>query len=179
MSWNVDTNHSQISFTAKHMGIFTVRGQFEKSEVQFDYDENNPEKSSVFVKIDAASLKTNNDQRDGHLKSPDFFNVTEYPFLTFNSTRVEKLSASTGKVYGDLTIRDMTKPVILDVEFVGQAKTPWGTTSSGFLANTKIDRTQWNLTWNQALETGGVLVGNEIGIHVELEAIKQADTVPA
>jgi len=179
MSWNVDTNHSQISFTAKHMGIFTVRGQFEKFGINLDYDETNPENSSVSVKIDAASLKTNNEQRDGDLKSPDFLNVAEYPYLTFESTRVEKLTATTGKLYGDLTIRDVTHPVVLDAEFVGQAKSPWGTTSSGFFANTKIDRTQWGLTFNQVLETGGLLISNEIGIHVELEAIKQAEAVPA
>ena len=179
MSWNVDTNHSQISFTAKHMGIFTVRGQFEKFEIDFDYDETNPENTTVITKIDVGSLNTNNDQRDGHLKSSDFFNVAEYPTITFKSTRVKKLSETTGKLFGDLTIRDITKPVVLDAEFVGQAKSPWGTTSAGFLANTKIDRTQWDLTWNQVLETGGVLVSNEIGIYLEMEAIKQAVAVPA
>jgi len=179
MSWNVDPKHSQISFTGKHMGIFTVRGRFEKFDINFDYDETDPENSSVSVKIDAASVNTNQEQRDGHLKSPDFFNAAEYPYLTFESTRIEKLSATTGKLYGDLTIRDVTKPVVLDVEFVGQAKSPWGHTSSGFLANAKIDRTQWDLTWNQALETGGLLVSNEIGIHLELEAVKQAEAVPA
>lgn len=179
MSWNVDTNHSQISFTAKHMGIFTVRGRFNQFAIDFDYDETNPENSTVFAKIDTASLTTNNDQRDGHLKSPDFFDTVEYPYATFESTRVEKLTGTTGKLYGNLTIRDVTHPVVLDIEFVGQAKSPWGTISNGFLANGKIDRTQWGLTWNQALETGGVLVGNEIGLHLELEAVKQAEAVPA
>lgn len=179
MSWNVDTNHSQIAFSAKHMGIFTVRGNFKKFEVAFNYDEQNPENSTVTAQIDAASITTNNDQRDGHLKSPDFFNVADYPYVTFESTRVEKLSAATGKLYGNLTIRDVTNPVVLDVEFTGQAKSPWGTVSSGFIANGKIDRTKWGLTWNQALETGGVLVGNEIGLHLEMEAIKQAEAVPA
>ena len=179
MSWTADTNHSEISFTTKHMGIFTVRGYFNKFEVQLNYDETNPEKSSVTAKIDASSINTNNEQRDGHLKSPDFFNVAEYPVLTFESTRVEVLSATTGKLHGNLTIRDVTKPVVLDVEFTGQAKSPWGTISSGFIANGKIDRTQWGLTWNQALETGGLLVGTEVGLHLELEAIKQAVAVPA
>lgn len=179
MSWNVDTNHSQIAFSAKHMGIFTVRGQFAKFEAQLNYDEANPENSTVSAKVDAASITTNNEQRDGHLKSPDFFNVGEYPYVTFESTRVEKLSGNTGKLYGTLTIRGVSNPVVLDVEFTGQAKSPWGTVSSGFIANGKIDRTQWGLTWNQALETGGLLVGNEIGLHLELEAIKQAEAVSA
>jgi len=179
MTWNVDTNHSQIAFSAKHMGIFTVRGNFNSFNVQFNYDENNPENSTVVAQIDAASINTNNEQRDGHLKSPDFFNAAEYPNLTFESVRVEKLTATTGKLYGNLTIRDVTHPVVLDVEFTGQAKSPWGMISSGFIANGKIDRTQWGLTWNQALETGGLLVGNEIGLHLELEAVKQAEAVPA
>ncbi|GAB4578659.1 MAG: YceI family protein [Anaerolineales bacterium] len=179
MSWYVDTNHSQINFSAKHMGIFTVRGRFDKFEIQFNYDEANPENTTVTAKIDAASITTNNDQRDGHLKSPDFLHVAQYPYLVFESTRVQKLTATTGKLYGNLTIRNETHPVVLDVEFTGQAKSPWGVVSAGFLANGKLDRTQWGLTWNQALETGGLLVGNEIGLHLELEAVKQAVAVPA
>ncbi len=173
MTWNVDPNHSQVTFSAKHMGIFTVRGQFEQFDIDLDFNKEAPEKSSVVARLAANSINTSNGQRDGHLMSPDFLNADTYPELVFKSTKVELTGEKTGKIYGELTIRDQTRPVVLEGHFTDEVKTPWGTVSAGFVATTKIDRTEWGLTWNQALETGGLLVGNEITVSLELEAIRE------
>jgi polyisoprenoid-binding protein YceI len=174
MSWQIDSAHSQIQFSVRHMMISNVRGRFENFTGVVEFNEQDPTQSKVDVQIEAASVNTREAQRDGHLKSPDFFNADKYPYLTFKSKRIEKTDATHGRVVGDLTIRDVTKQVVLDVEYAGQAKSPWGATSAGFSATTKINRKDWDLTWNQTLETGGVLVGDEIGINVELEIVKQA-----
>ena len=175
MTWQIDPAHSSIQFTVRHMMISKVRGNFEKFSGTIDFTEENPANSTVAVEIDAASINTREEQRDGHLKSPDFLNVAEFPTLTFKSTRVEPSSSDEGKLIGDLTIRDITKEVVLDVEYVGKAKSPWGTTSAGFSGSTTINRTDWGLTWNQTLETGGILVGDKIKIDIELELIEVAE----
>ena len=118
---------------------------------------------------------TGEERRDTHLRSADFLDVEQFPFLTFKSTHVERIDETHGKLYGELTIRDITKPVVLSVEYAGQAKTPWGTTSAGFNAQTKINRKDWDLNWNVALETGGWLVGDTITINIELELVKQVE----
>lgn len=177
MAWQIDTAHSEVQFAVRHLMISTVRGQFERFSGTLELDENQPTLSSVEVKIEAASINTRNEQRDGHLRSPDFLNADEYPYVTFKSTRVEQDDANHGRVFGDLTIRDITRPVTLDVEYSGKAKSPWGTTSAGFSAQTKINRNDWDLTWNQALEAGGVLVGEEIKITIEVEVVQQPDVV--
>jgi polyisoprenoid-binding protein YceI len=133
-----------------------------------------PEESSVEVSIDAASISTNDEQRDGHLRSADFFDAERYPALSFRSTGVEAVKGDHWKVTGDLTIRETTKPVVLDVTFDGAQTDPWGGARLGFSANTEIDREDWGLTWNQALETGGVLVGKKIKIELGVEATRQA-----
>ncbi|MBK8988566.1 MAG: polyisoprenoid-binding protein [Chloroflexi bacterium] len=179
MNWQIDYSHSYIYFTARHMMISKVRGRFEKWEGSVAFDENNLEATAVSVTVDLASLNTRDERRDGHLVSPDFFNVAEFPHMTFQSTRVEKIDDKTGKLYGDLTIRGITKPVVLDVEYAGQAKSPWGAVSSGFSASGSINRTDWDLTWNQALETGGMLVGEKINIEIELELVQQPEAVAA
>lgn len=173
MAWQIDSTHSEIQFTVRHMMISKVRGFFESFSGTIDFDLEDKANTAVAVTIDATSINTRETDRDNHLKSPDFLNVDDYPTLTFTSTRVEQTSENTGKLYGDLTIRDETRPVILDVEFAGIAQSPWGTTSAGFSAQTKINRKDWGLTWNAALETGGVLVGEEININIELELVKQ------
>ncbi len=172
MKWQIDSAHSSIQFTVRHMMISKVRGYFEEFTGNIDFDEENPANSTVAVEIDAASINTREEQRDGHLKSPDFLNVEEFPTLTFKSTRVEPNSSEKGKLIGELTIRDVTKTVVLDVEYVGKAKSPWGATSAGFSGTTTINRNDWGLTWNQALETGGILVGDKIKIDIELELIE-------
>jgi polyisoprenoid-binding protein YceI len=176
MSWQPDYGHSVIEFSARHMMLAKVRGQFEKFTISIDADDANPAAASVEVQIDAASINTRDANRDGHLKSPDFLDVGNYPYITFKSTSVELKSDTEAVLHGDLTIRDVTRPVSLAVESHGLARSPWGTTNAGFSATTKINRKDWNLTWNVALETGGVLVGEEITVSIEVEFVKQ---VPA
>jgi polyisoprenoid-binding protein YceI len=175
MSWQVDYAHSEVQFSVKHMMISTVRGRFEKFNANVDFNEQEPTRSSVEVQIEAASINTKEAQRDGHLKSPDFLDVANHPYLTFKSKHIEKVGDHRGRVTGDLTIRGISKEVVLDVEYAGQVKSPWGHTSAGFSATTKINRSDWGLNWNQALEAGGWLVGNEVTINIELELIKQPE----
>ena len=179
MTWNLDLSHSEVNFAVKHMMISTVRGKFNKFSGTIDFNEADPTHSSIDVSIDVASIDTRDEKRDGHLKSGDFFDVEKFPAITFKSTKVEKVSDSTAKVTGDLTIRGVSRPVVLDVTYAGQAKSPWGTTSAGFSASTKINRKDWGLTWNVALETGGVLVGEDISIAIEAELVKQPDAQAA
>src|SRR6266545_2874954 len=175
MAWIIDNSHSEIQFSAKHLMISTVRGRFNTYTGTVEADEQNPTGATVDVQIDASSLVTGDEKRDGHLRSPDFLDVEKYPHITFKSTRVERTDETNGKLYGDLTIRDVTRPVVLDIEYAGQAKTPWCTTSAGFSAQTKINRKDFGLNWNVALETGGWLVGDQITISIELELVKQVE----
>ena len=175
MNWQIDNTHTHIQFSTRHMMISTVRCEFEQFSGSVSLDEQNPKNTRVEIQIEAASINTRVADRDNHLKSPDFFNVEQYPHLTFKSTRVERTGEDTAKLYGDLTIRDITRPVVLEVNYLGQAKSPWGTLSAGFTGRTKINRKDWGLTWNQALETGGVLVGEDITLEIELELVKQPE----
>lgn len=179
MNWQLDTAHSQITFSVRHMMIAKVRGSFETFEGDFDMNEENPEASSISVRIEAGSINTRNGQRDAHLRSPDFLDAENHPHLTFTSTSIELLDGKKAVLNGDLTIRGTTRPVSMDVEFIGSAKSPWGATSYGFNGITTINRKDWNLTWNQALETGGMLVGDEITIDIELELVKVTEQQPA
>lgn len=179
MPWQIDPNHSSIQFSARHMMISTVRGQFERFTGTIDADEQDPTRSRVEVQIDAASLNTRNNQRDADLRGPNFLDVDHYPSIDFKSTRVEQVDPSHGRITGDLTIHRETRAVVLNVEYTGQVKSPWGTTVAGFNAHTKINRKDWGLTWNAVLETGGVVVGEEITIDIEVELVKQADQVQA
>ncbi len=173
MAWQIDSAHSEIDFTVRHMMISNVRGQFEKFTGTVDFNEDDPTKSTVDVQIEAASINTKEPPRDNHLRSADFFDAEHYPYLSFKSKRVIKTGDNTGRIVGDLTIRDITREVTLDVEYSGQAQSPWGTTSAGFSATTTINRKDWDLNWNKALETGGVLVGDQIKIAIEIEVVKQ------
>ena len=175
MSWQIDSSHSHINFTARHMMISKVRGSFESFSGTIDFDEENLTNTSVNIEVDLASVNTRDEQRDGHLKSPDFFDVENHPTMKFVSTRVEQNDGNNGRLYGQLTIKGVTKEVVLDVEYAGIAKSPWGTVSAGFSANGTINRKEWGLNWNQALETGGVLVGDKINIEIELELVKQTE----
>jgi polyisoprenoid-binding protein YceI len=191
MSWQVDYAHTQIGFAVRHMMISTVRGRFEKFTIQTHIDEDEINKihdtgvlteedilnSHLEVQIEAASINTREEKRDAHLRSPDFLDAEKYPYVTFKATRGEKIDDSRGRLIGDLTIRDVTKPVVLDAEFLGRAKTPWGAESAGFEARTKINRKDWGLTWNVALETGGWLVADEISIDIEIEFTKVPEPV--
>jgi polyisoprenoid-binding protein YceI len=173
MSWNIDNSHTEIEFSVRHMMITRVRGQFEKFSGKVEFDESKPENTSLQVQIETASVNTRDEKRDGHLKSADFFNSEKYPNMTFTSKKTELVDKNHAHLTGSLTIRDITKEVVLDVEFVGKAKSPWGLTSVGFAASTKINREEWGLTWNQNLETGGVLVGKDVDIRIEMELVEE------
>jgi polyisoprenoid-binding protein YceI len=177
MSWNVDPQHSHIEFSARHLMIHTVRGWFDSFEVDINFDEENMTRTTVEARIEANSLNTRSEQRDGHLRSADFLDAEKYPYLTFKSKRVEQSSKNRGRLIGDLTIRGLTREVALDITYNGQITNPWGTTVAGFVAETKINRKDWGLTWNQILEGGSLLVGEEITIHIELELHKQPEAV--
>ena len=173
--WKLDPSHSVVEFSAKHMMITTVRGQFGTVEGQIVADEENPAQSSVEVEIDAAGIDTRAEQRDAHLRSADFLDVESFPKLTFRSKRIEGGYRQPGdafKVVGDLTIRGTTREVTLDAVYEGTGKDPWGGERVSFSADTKIDRRDFGLVWNVGLETGGVLVGHEIKIHLEAQAVK-------
>lgn len=170
-TWKLDPSHTLVEFSAKHLMITTVKGRITDIDGTIRSDEKNPQNSSVDVVLKAASLDTRTDQRDQHLRSADFLDVEKFPEIRFRSTRIEG-DKDSFKLTGDLTIRDVTKPITLDVEFEGRNKDPWGGERVGFSAKGKIDRREFGLTWNQALETGGVVVGNDIKISLEVEAIK-------
>jgi polyisoprenoid-binding protein YceI len=170
-AWKLDPIHSIVEFSAKHLMITTVKGRISDIEGTIYTNENDPKSSSVEATLKATSIDTRTDQRDQHLRSADFLNVEKYPEIRFRSTRIEG-GKEEFKLTGDLTIRDVTKPITLDVQFEGQTKDPWGGQRVGFSAKGKIDRRDWGLTWNQALETGGVVVGNDIKIELEVQAVR-------
>jgi polyisoprenoid-binding protein YceI len=171
--FEIDPAHTRVGFVARHMMVSKARGSFTSATGSIVVTED-PLESHVDVSIDAASIDTGVADRDGHLRSPDFLNVEQWPTLTFKSKRVVGLSGGEFKLVGDLTIRDVTREVELDVEFEGLAKSPWGQEVIGFSATTEIDREEFGITWNQALETGGVLVGKKVKIEIGAEAVRQA-----
>jgi polyisoprenoid-binding protein YceI len=178
MAWMIDPAHSRVEFTARHMMITNVRGTFEKVHGVVDFNEQDPTRSTLNVTIDAASINTRSADRDAHLRSADFLNAEVYPHLTFVGRRFEAVDGTHGRIVGDLTIRDVTREVVLDVEYTGTMRSPWGQQAAGFNARTQINRRDFGLTWNVALETGGVLVGDVIKIEIEVELIKQAEQAP-
>ncbi|HCU13168.1 MAG TPA: polyisoprenoid-binding protein [Gemmatimonadetes bacterium] len=169
--WKLDPTHTTVEFSAKHLMITTVKGRIADIEGTITIDEKNPRNSSVEATLKTASIDTRTDQRDDHLRSGDFLNVEKYPEIKFRSTSIDG-DRKAFKLTGELTIRDVTRPITLDVEFEGQTKDPWGGERVGFSAKGKIDRRDFGLTWNQVLEAGGVAVGNEIKIGIEVEAVK-------
>ncbi len=171
--WEFDLTHSSVQFHVRHLMVSKVHGRFGKWGGALDYDAEDPTRSRLDVWIDAASVDTRDDQRDGHLRSPDFFDAASYPKLEFRSTKIERKADDRFALHGDLTIRGVTKPVVLDVESAGQVKDPWGGLRAGFSAKTAINRKDFGLTWNKALEAGGVLVGEKVEIAIELEAVKK------
>ncbi len=171
-TYSLDTGHSTVEFLGRHLMITKVRGRFTDFSGEVVIGEA-PEDSSVNVTIHAASVDSSDEKRDGHLRSPDFLDVERYPTITFRSTKVEVGRDGTAKVTGDLTVKDVTHPVTLDVEFDGAQVDPWGGERLGFSAHTEIDREAWGLTWNVALESGGVLVGKKIRLEFNVEAVRQ------
>ena len=173
-TWTFDLSHSSVSFSVRHLMIAKVRGQFAVWGGSLEIDDADITKSKIDVTIDATTIATQDEKRDAHLRSADFFDVETYPKLTFVSTRIEKLADDELAVHGDLTIHGVTKPVKLAVELNGQAQDPWGGTRAGFSAKTTINRKDFGLNWNAALEAGGVLVGEKVEIALEIQAIKAA-----
>ena len=172
-TWAIDTAHSHVGFGIKHLMIATVRGSFTQVQGTVAVDERDPTTATIDITIPTASVTTGDEKRDGHLRSPDFFDVERYPNMTFRSKRVEATSGEAFRVVGDLTIRDVTREVVLDVDVLGRAKDPWGKEHTAFEAPTKIKRGDYGLTRNAALETGGVLVGDEVKISIEAQLLKQ------
>ena len=167
--YNVDAAHSNVGFEVKHMMVSKVKGSFDKFDAQIEADDlADLTTAKVTFELDPASVNTRNEDRDNHLKSADFFNVEQHDKITFTSSTIEG-AGQDYQMSGDLTIKDVTKPVTFDIEFGGQGVNPWGNKVYGFEAESKINREDFDLTWNTALETGGVLVGKEIKIKVELE----------
>ena len=171
--WQIDVAHSHVEFAVKHMMISTVKGRFTSFGGSIAYDAANPTATAVDISIDAASIDTRQEQRDNHLRSADFFDAAKWPTLRYVSRRVEQVGDGEYRLIGDLTIRDVTREVALDVTAEGSGKNPWGQQVIGFSAKGKIDRTAFGLTWNQALETGGILVGNSVRIEIDAQAVQQ------
>ena len=172
-TWKLDPSHTLVEFSAKHLMITTVKGRITDVEGTIVMDEKNPRNSSVEATLKAVSIDTRTEQRDQHLRSADFLNAELFPEIKFRSTRIEG-DKDSFKLTGDLTIRDVTRPITLDIRFEGQQTDPWGGERIGFSGSGKIDRRDFGLTWNQALETGGVVVGNDVKITLEVEAVKAA-----
>jgi len=169
----LDKSHTQVGFVARHLMVSKVRGRFTEYEGAVVVAED-PADSSVEVTIQATSIFTNEENRDNHLRTNDFLNVAEYPTLTFRSTKVELSSGVEWKVTGDLTIRGVTRPVVLDVEFEGVVQDPWGGQRIGFTASAEIDRNDFGVSFNAALEAGGFVVSPKIKLEIEAEAVRQA-----
>jgi len=167
--WNLDATHSEVGFKVKHLMINNVKGQFNSFNIELQSEGEDFKDSRISFTADVSSVDTSNEQRDQHLKSPDFFDTEKFPEIKFTSTKYD------GKVLeGNLTIKDVTKSVKLDVDFGGIAKDPWGNTKAGFTITGKINRKDWGLNWNAALETGGVLVSEDVNIIAEIQLAKQA-----
>ena len=173
MKWQIDPSHSTIEFSVKHMMFTTVRGQFKTFEGNLTIDSTNPAQSYTEGSIDVASITTGEDQRDAHLRSGDFFDVEKYPQMSFRSNRIESLGGNRYKVYGQMTIKEVTREMVFDVTDEGQGQDPWGNQRWGISAETKLNRKDFGLTWNVALETGGWLVGDEIKVSVDLQLVGQ------
>lgn len=177
-TWTLDPAHTQIEFGVKHMMFTTVRGQFSSFDGTVEWDKDDAGSSSVSIEIDAASIDTGVEDRDTHLRSGDFFDVEQFPKITFESARVSGPIEADGsfEVVGDLTMHGVTKPITLKATYEGTGTDPWGGTRAGFTASAKVDRRDFGLTWNQTLETGGVLVGKDIDISLQAQLVLQEET---
>jgi polyisoprenoid-binding protein YceI len=171
-TYAIDPTHSRIGFVARHAMVTKVRGSFNEFDGSGYFDAENPENSRLSLTIQAASIDTRNADRDGHLKSNDFFDMENHPQITFTATGVEQLDAENYRVTGDLTIKGVTKPVTVDFEYTGTAVDPYGNTRLGFEGKTTVNRKDWGVNWNAALEAGGVLVSEKVTLEFEVSAIR-------
>ena len=175
-TWRLDPAHSSVEFSVKHMMMTTVRGRFKTVTATLTGDEAHPEGCCVDAELDVESIDTGMPDRDAHLRSPDFFDAANHPKIIFKSKRLEGNFAKEGdefRVIGDLSMRDQTMEIVLRCEFQGRGKDPWGKERAGFSGHTELDRREWGLRWNQAIETGGVLVANKVRIEVEVQFVRE------
>ena len=173
-TWAIDPAHDELGFAVRHLMLSTVRGRFGAVSGTITVDENDPRSAKVDVTVDVASIDTRQEMRDNHLRSADFFDAANHPTMHFVSKRIEGDVTKTFKVIGDLTIRGTTREIALDVTFEGRAKDPWGNDRAGFSASGKLNRHDFGLNWNQALEAGGVTVGAEVKLTLDVEIVRQA-----
>lgn len=171
--WKIDPAHSSVDFSIKHMVISRVKGTFHTFDAVIEADPEDLTTARIEFTVDVASVDTRNEDRDNHLRGADFFDAENYPKMTFKATRIVKKSEGEYEVTGDLTIRGVTRPETFLVTYEGQGKDPWGGIRAGFSANGTINRSDYGLKWNAALETGGVLVGDQVQVSLEIEAVKQ------
>lgn len=171
--WKIDPSHSVVEFAVKHMMFATVKGRFASFAGEIVADPDDPTEGAVHVVIDADSVDTRDPKRDEHLRSNDFFGTDAHPKIEFRSTRVEHIPGPTFRVHGELTMKGVTRPIVLDATFNGSGVNPWGQTVASWTATTEIDREEWGVNFNAALETGGVLVGTKVKLTIEVEAVKQ------
>lgn len=167
MKWNLDPSHSEVQFKVRHLMITNVTGKIEKFSTEVESDDEQFSNARISFSADMSSLSTGDEKRDGHLKAADFFEIEKYPAISFTSGKLEG-----EKLNGNLTIKDVTNPVQLDVDFGGVGKDPWGNTKAGFTLTGKIKRSDWNLNWNAALETGGVLISDDVKLAIEIQLVK-------
>lgn len=177
--WKLDPSHTTVTFSVRHMMMTTVRGSFATVEATLTGDTDKPADAQVQVQITTASINTNETNRDNHLRSADFFESEKYPHMTFSSKKIEVTGESSAKITGDLTIRDVTREIVLDAEYLGIAPDLYGNTRVGFSATGKLNREDFGLTWNMMLEAGGVLVGKEVKLEIDAQFIKVAVAEPA
>jgi polyisoprenoid-binding protein YceI len=177
--WVLDPTHSELGFKIKHLMISSVSGSLKSFEAAIETQGEDFTTAQISLSADMASISTNNDQRDAHLRNSDFFEVEQYPELQFTSTKLEKIDSDTFALFGDLTIKGVTRPVKLNVEFNGVTKDPWGGDRAGFVITGKINRSDWGINFNAALETGGVVLSEEVRIVSEVQLVKQAVSVAA
>lgn len=178
-NWDFDPTHSELGFKIKHLMITNVSGSFKKFDVKVETEDEDFSTARIVANADMSSIYTNNEQRDAHLRNSDFFEVEKYPELIFKSTRVEIVDAETFQLYGDLTMKGVTKPVKLNVEYSGVTKDPWGGERAGFVVTGKINRSDWGINFNGVLETGGMMLGEELKLNSEIQLVKVAATVAA
>jgi polyisoprenoid-binding protein YceI len=177
--WILDSTHSELGFKIKHLMISNVSGSFKNFSAEVITDETDFGKAQINLSAEMASISTNNEQRDAHLLNSDFFEVEKYPELKFKSTKVEKVDSDTFTLHGELTMKGVTKPVKLNVEYNGLTKDPWGGERAGFFVTGKINRSDWGVNFNGVLETGGVMLSEEVKINSEIQLVKQAVSVAA
>lgn len=177
-TYEIDAVHSQIGFRIRHL-VGKVPGRFTGFSGTIEFTPGKPETWKVAAKIDPATINTDNEKRDGHLKSADFFDVAKYPEMSFKSVKVADVKGETAKLHGELTLHGVTKPVVLDLELGGTTKDPWGNTRAGFTAAGKINRKDFGIVWNKALDTGGLMLGDDVAVSLDIEAVLKAKEAPA